>query len=91
MTFISTAKLIGWTRNGGILMDFKQVFLYNGVPYLAFSDGHGGYLYPAEDWTEIPPPKGIYMPFYFDGSAWIGSTRKEWKELHKNEIEKPIE
>lgn len=68
-------------------MDFKQVFLYNGVPYLAFSDREGGYLYPTENWTETPPPEGIYTPFYFDGNEWIGSTREEWEKHRKEEIE----
>ena len=57
---------------------FKQVYLYDGTPYLAFKDEEGEYQYPEEAWTEMPPPEGIYSPFYFNGNEWIGSTREEW-------------
>ncbi|MCQ9293079.1 hypothetical protein NQ040_03955 [Staphylococcus cohnii] len=60
-------------------MDFKQVFLYDGTPYLAFKDEEGEYQYPEEAWTETPPPDGIYSPFYFNGNEWIGATREEWE------------
>ena len=59
-------------------MDFKQVFLYDGTPYLAFVNDEGEYQYPEEAWTETPPPDGIYSPFYFNSDEWIGSTREEW-------------
>ena len=59
-------------------MDYKQVFLYDGTPYLAFKDEEGEYQYPEEAWTETPPPDGIYSPFYFNGNEWIGATREEW-------------
>lgn len=59
-------------------MDFKQVYLYNGIPYLAFRGEDGEYQYPNDEWTEIPPPPGIYSPFYFNGNEWIGTTREEW-------------
>lgn len=57
---------------------FKQVFLYDGTPYLAYKDEDGEYQYPEETWTETPPPEGIYSPFYFDGNEWVGATREEW-------------
>lgn len=57
---------------------FKQVYLYDGTPYLAFKDNDGEYQYPEEAWTETPPPNGIYSPFYFNGNEWIGATREEW-------------
>ena len=60
-------------------MDFKQVFLYDGTPYLAFANEDGEYDYPEEAWTETPPPDGIYSPFYFNGNEWIGATREEWE------------
>ena len=60
-------------------MDFKQVFLYDGTPYLAFRNEDGEYDYPEEAWTETPPPDGIYSPFYFNGNEWIGATREEWE------------
>lgn len=58
-------------------MDFKQVFLYDGTPYLAFRNEDGEYDYPEEAWTEVTPPEGIYSPFYFNGNEWVGSTKEE--------------
>lgn len=60
-------------------MDFKQVFLYDGTPYLAFANEDGEYDYPEEAWTEVAPPEGIYSPFYFNGNEWVGATREEWE------------
>ena len=69
---------------------FKQVFLYDGTPYLAFKDNDGEYQYPEEAWTETPPPDGIYSPFYFNGNEWIGATKEEYEELlPKEEIPQP--
>ena len=69
---------------------FKQVFLYNGTPYLAFKDEEGEYDYPNDEWTEVAPPEGIYSPFYFNGDEWIGSTKEEYEEsLPKEEIVQP--
>ena len=71
-------------------MDFKQVFLYDGTPYLAFVDEEGEYDYPEEAWTEVAPPEGIYSPFYFNGNEWIGSTKEEFEELlPKEEVPPP--
>ncbi|PTI56376.1 hypothetical protein BU103_12310 [Staphylococcus xylosus] len=61
-------------------MNFKQVYLYDGTPFLAFENEDGEYDYPEEAWTETPPPEGIYSPFYFNGNKWVGSTREEWIE-----------
>ena len=58
---------------------FKQVFLYDGTPYLAFRNEDGEYDYPEEAWTEVTPPEGIYSPFYFNGNEWIGSTKEEYE------------
>ena len=60
-------------------MDFKQVFLYDGTPYLAFVNDEGEYDYPEEAWTETAPPEGIYSPFYFNGNEWVGSTKEEFE------------
>ncbi|WP_426457040.1 hypothetical protein [Staphylococcus cohnii] len=60
-------------------MDFKQVFLYDGTPYLAFRNEDGEYDYPNDEWTEVAPPEGIYSPFYFNGNEWVGATREEWE------------
>lgn len=61
-------------------MNFKQVYLYDGTPYLAFKNEEGEYDYPNDEWTEVSPPDGIYSPFYFNGDEWVGSTREEWFE-----------
>ena len=69
---------------------FKQVFLYDGTPYLAYLNSEGEYDYPEEAWTEIVPPEGIYSPFYFNGNEWVGSTKEEYeKSLPKEEISQP--
>src|SRR5699024_873780 len=71
-------------------MDFKQVFLYDGTPYLAFANEDGEYDYPEEAWTEVTPPEGIYSPFYFNDNEWIGSTKEEYeKSLPKGEKTQP--
>ena len=66
---------------------FKQVYLYDGTPYLAFKNEEGEYQYPNDEWTEVSPPEGIYSPFYFNGNEWIGSTREEWLETLPKEEE----
>ncbi|OIJ29059.1 hypothetical protein [Staphylococcus sp. LCT-H4] len=72
-------------------MDFKQVWLYTGEPYLAFKID-GEFQYPLDEWTDVPPPEGIYQPFYFNGNEWIGSTREEWlTTLPDNQVEAPSE
>ena len=69
---------------------FKQVFLYDGTPYLAFVNDEGEYDYPEESWTEVTPPEGIYSPFYFNGNEWVGSTKEEYEEsLPKEETPQP--
>ena len=32
------------------------------------------------EWTETPPPEGIYSPFYFNGVEWIGISKEEFEE-----------
>ena len=34
------------------------------------------------EWTETPPPEGIYSPFYFNGVEWIGSSKEEFEEAN---------
>ena len=69
---------------------FKQVFLFDGTPYLAFLNEDGEYDYPQDEWTEVAPPEGTYSPFYFNGNEWIGSTKEEYKEsLPKEETPEP--
>ena len=69
---------------------FKQVFLYDGTPYLASLNNEGEYDYPNDEWTEVAPPEGIYSPFYFNGNEWVGSTKEEYEEsLPKEEPIQP--
>ena len=69
---------------------FKQVFLYDGTPYLAFRNEDGEYDYPKDEWTEVAPPDGIYTPFYFNGNEWVGATKEEYEEsLPKEETPQP--
>ena len=69
---------------------FKQVFLYDGTPYLAYLNSEGEYDYPNDEWTEVAPPEGIYSPFYFNGNEWVGSTKEEFEEsLPKEEPIQP--
>ena len=69
---------------------FKQVFLYDGTPYLAFINDEGEYDYPEESWTEVAPPEGIYSPFYFNGNEWVGATKEEYeKSLPEGEKTQP--
>lgn len=56
----------------------EQVYLYDGTPFLLYKNENDEYIYPNNDWTEIPPPNGIYSPFYFDGEKWIGTKREDW-------------
>ncbi|WWT40348.1 hypothetical protein [Staphylococcus phage PT1-4] len=66
-------------------MEFKQVWLYTGEPYLAFKID-GEFQYPNDEWTDVQPPEGIYQPFYFNGDEWVGSTKEEYeKSLIKEE------
>ena len=68
----------------------KIVYLYDGTPYMVYKNEEGEYQYPDDEWTEVPPPEGIYSPFYFNGNEWIGSTREEWLEsLPGNEPKPP--
>ncbi|MBO3062709.1 hypothetical protein [Mammaliicoccus fleurettii] len=71
----------------------KIVYLLDGTPFMAELNDEGEYTYPNDEWTEVPPPEGIYQPFYYDGNEWIGSTREEWESNQEelptqpNEIE----
>lgn len=58
---------------------FKQVYLFDGTPYLAYLNDEGEYVYPKDEYTEVAPPEGIYQPFYYDGNEWIGTSKEEWE------------
>ena len=57
----------------------KVVYLYDGTPYMVYKDEEGEFQYPDDEWTEVPPPEGIYSPFYFNGNEWIGTSKEEWE------------
>ena len=69
-------SLVGKNRRDNM----KIVYLYDGTPYMVYKDEDGEYQYPNDEYTDVPPPEGIYSPFYFNGNEWIGSTREEWLE-----------
>lgn len=58
---------------------FRQIYLYDGTPYVPYKDENGEYVYPNEAWTEIAPPDGIYKPFYFNGEEWVGTSKEDWE------------
>ncbi|MCQ9305016.1 MULTISPECIES: hypothetical protein [Mammaliicoccus] len=57
----------------------KIVYLLDGTPFIAEVNEEGEYVYPNDEWTEVPPPEGIYQPFYYDGNEWIGTGKEEWE------------
>ena len=63
----------------------KIVYLLDGTPFIVEVNEEGEYVYPNDEWTEVPPPEGIYQPFYYDGNEWIGSSREEW-ESNQEEV-----
>ena len=34
------------------------------------------------EWTETPPPEGIYSPFYFNVVEWIGNSKEEFEKTN---------
>lgn len=66
----------------------KQIYFYDGTPYLIMEKENGEMQYPEEQWTDIEPPEGIYTPCHFDGKKWIGNTKENWEQAQpKNETE----
>ncbi|MCG1560035.1 hypothetical protein K4Q20_06085 [Staphylococcus epidermidis] len=69
-------------------MKVKQIYFYDGTPYLVTENKNGEMQYPEEQWTDIEPPEGIYTPCHFDGKKWIGNTKENWENSQpKNESE----
>lgn len=58
----------------------KQIYLYDGTPYLIMENENGEIQYPEERWTDIEPPEGLYEPIHFDGEKWVGAPYEEWLE-----------
>lgn len=62
-------------------MNYKQIYLYDGTPYLLqYTDECEG-NYPLEDWTDIAPPEGLYQPIHFNGEQWIGTPKEQWEAV----------
>lgn len=57
----------------------KIVYLYDGTPFIVELNDEGEYVYPNDEYTELPPPEGIYQPFYYDGNEWIGTSKEDWE------------
>lgn len=57
----------------------KIVYLYDGTPFIAEINEDGEYNYPNDEYTDVPPPEGIYQPFYYDGNEWIGTSKEDWE------------
>lgn len=57
----------------------KIVYLYDGTPFIVELNDEGEYVYPKDEYTEVPPPEGIYQPFYYDGNEWVGTSKEEWE------------
>ena len=69
-------------------MEIKQVYFYDGTPFLVMKGKDEELEYPKEQWTDIAPPEGICSPFHFDGKKWIGTSYEEWLEQQpKIEVE----
>ena len=69
-------------------MEIKQIYFYDGTPFLVMENKDGELEYPKEQWTDIAPPEGLYEPIHFDGKKWVGTPYDEWlKEQSKIEFE----
>ena len=68
---------------------FKQVFDYNGNPYVLRVDENNEVLdrekekYKLYKFTDIAPPNNLYPPRTFDGSEWHGATAEEFEDNNK--------
>lgn len=68
---------------------FKQVFDYNGNPYVLRVDENNEVLdrekekYKLYKYTDIAPPNNLYPPRTFDGSEWHGATAEEFEDNNK--------
>lgn len=69
-------------------MEVKQVYFYDGTPFLVMENKDGELEYPEGQWTDIAPPEGLYEPIHFDGEKWVGTPYEEWLEQQpKIEVE----
>lgn len=62
---------------------YKQVFDYNGNPYLVLTKEDGSLSEEnlkeqgVYQYTEIMPPSNLYPPRKFDGEKWYGATASD--------------
>lgn len=62
---------------------YKQVFDYNGNPYLVLTNEDGSLSEKdlkkqgVYQYTEIMPPSNLYPPRKFDGEKWYGATAND--------------
>lgn len=61
-------------------MEIKQIYFYDGTPFLVMENEDGELEYPEGQWTDIAPPEGLYAPIHFDGKKWIGNTKENWED-----------
>ena len=65
-------------------MEIKQIYFYDGTPFLVMKDKDGELEYPKEQWTDIVPPEGLYEPIHFDGeNGWVHRTKNGWSNSLK--------
>ncbi|AKS69750.1 hypothetical protein RN70_09690 [Staphylococcus schleiferi] len=70
---------------------YKQIFTFDGTPYLLEADEYGRPLashlkeYGIEDFTDKVPDSNLYWPIYFDEdiSEWVGTDKAEFEENNK--------
>ncbi|UXR86166.1 hypothetical protein [Staphylococcus felis] len=70
---------------------YKQIFTFDGTPYLLEADEYGCPLasqlkeYDIEDFTDKVPDSNLYWPIYFDEdtSEWVGTDKAEFEKNNK--------
>ncbi|MFR6531700.1 MAG: hypothetical protein ACLUOM_01605 [Staphylococcus simulans] len=70
---------------------YKQIFTFDGTPYLLEADEYGRPLtsqlkeYGIENFTDKVPDSNLYWPIYFDEdtSEWVGTDKEEFKKNNK--------
>lgn len=76
---------------------FKQVFDYNGKPYVLRVDKNNEILESEKEknnlykYTDIMPPANLYPPRYFNGAEWTGSTQNEFEDNNQPPVIIPDE
>lgn len=74
---------------------YKQVFDYNGNPYLVLTNEDGSLSEKdlkeqgVYQYTEIMPPSNLYPPRKFDGEKWYGATANDTEKNDNGSTQKP--